>query len=210
MPEDAVVDLTHVRAVLLDMDGTLVESDAAVERAWRAWSREYGLAEEESLALAHGRPAESTARRLLPGLDDDAVHLAAQRQLDLQYDDLSDVHATTGAEELLGVLARRQLPWAVVTSADVRLARARLSAAGIDPPVLVTVEDVTAGKPDPEGYLLAARRLGVVPGECLVVEDSQPGIDAGRAAGMAVAALRGLPAEVPISDLGQLARLLAP
>jgi HAD superfamily hydrolase (TIGR01509 family) len=210
MPEDAVVDLTHVRAVLLDMDGTPVESDAAVERAWRAWSREYGLAEEESLALAHGRPAESTARRLLPGLDDDAVHLAAQRQLDLQYDDLSDVHATTGAEELLGVLARRQLPWAVVTSADVRLARARLSAAGIDPPVLVTVEDVTAGKPDPEGYLLAARRLGVVPGECLVVEDSQPGIDAGRAAGMAVAALRGLPAEVPISDLGQLARLLAP
>jgi HAD superfamily hydrolase (TIGR01509 family) len=209
MPEDAVVDLTHVRAVLLDMDGTLVESDAAVERAWRAWSREYGLAEEESLALAHGRPAESTARRLLPGLDDDAVHLAAQRQLDLQYDDLSDVHATTGAEELLGVLARRQLPWAVVTSADVRLARARLGAAGIDPPVLVSVEDVAAGKPDPEGYLLAARRLGVAPGECLVVEDSQPGIDAGRAAGMTVAALRGLPAEVPISDLGQLARLLA-
>jgi HAD superfamily hydrolase (TIGR01509 family) len=210
MPEDAVVDLTHVRAVLLDMDGTLVESDAAVERAWRAWSREYGLAEEESLALAHGRPAESTARRLLPALDDDAVLLAAQRQLDLQYDDLSDVHATTGAEELLGVLARRQLRWAVVTSADVRLARARLGAAGIDPPVLVTVEDVAAGKPDPEGYLLAARRLGVAPGECLVVEDSQPGIDAGRAAGMAVAALRGLPAEVPISDLGQLARLLAP
>jgi HAD superfamily hydrolase (TIGR01509 family) len=209
MPEDAVVDLTHVRAVLLDMDGTLVESDAAVERAWRAWSREYGLAEEESLALAHGRPAESTARRLLPALDDDAVLLAAQRQLDLQYDDLSDVHATTGAEELLGVLARRQLPWAVVTSADVRLARARLGAADIDPPVLVTVEDVAAGKPDPEGYLLAARRLGVAPGECLVVEDSQPGIDAGRAAGMAVAALRGLPAEVPISDLGQLARLLA-
>jgi HAD superfamily hydrolase (TIGR01509 family) len=204
------VDLTHVRAVLLDMDGTLVESDAAVERAWRAWSREYGLAEEESLALAHGRPAESTARRLLPALDDDAVLLAAQRQLDLQYDDLSDVHATTGAEELLGVLARRQLPWAVVTSADVRLARARLGAADIDPPVLVTVEDVATGKPDPEGYLLAARRLGVAPGECLVVEDSQPGINAGRAAGMTVAALRGLPAEVPISDLGQLARLLAP
>src|SRR3954469_11642498 len=105
MPEDAVVDLTHVRAVLLDMDGTLVESDAAVERAWRAWAREYGLAEEEALAPAHGRPAESTARRLLPALDDDAVLLAAQRQLDLQYDDLSDVHATPGAYELLDVLA---------------------------------------------------------------------------------------------------------
>ena len=210
MPEDAVVDLTRVRAVLLDMDGTLVESDAAVERAWRAWAREYGLAEEESLVLAHGRPAESTARHLLPGLDDDGVLLAAQRQLDLQYDDLSDVSATPGAHELLGVLAARQLPWAVVTSADVRLARARLGAAGIDPPVLVTVEDVSAGKPDPEGYLLAARRLAVPPRECLVVEDSEPGIDAGRAAGMTVAALRGLPAEVPLGDLGELARLLAP
>src|SRR3954471_14657428 len=97
MPEDAVVDLTHVRAVLLDMDGTLVESDAAVERAWRAWAREYGLAEQDTLALPHGHPSESPARRLLPTLDDDAVLLAAQRQLDLQYDDLSDVHAMDGA-----------------------------------------------------------------------------------------------------------------
>jgi HAD superfamily hydrolase (TIGR01509 family) len=204
------VDLKHVRAVLLDMDGTLVESDAAVERAWRAWAREYGLAEQDALALAHGHPSESTARRLLPALDDDAVLLAAQRQLDLQYDDLSDVHAMAGASELLDVLARRQLPWAVVTSADVRLARARLGAAGIDPPVLVTVEDVTAGKPDPEGYLLAARRLGVSPRGCLVVEDSQPGIDAGHAAGMAVAAVRGLTADVPLRDLGELARALVP
>jgi sugar-phosphatase len=210
MPEDAVVDLTHVRAVLLDMDGTLVESDAAVERAWRAWAREHGLSEGDALALAHGHPAESTARRLLPGLDDDAVLLAAQRQLDLQYDDLSDVHAMPGAHELLDVLARRQLPWAVVTSADIRLARARLGAAGIDAPVLVTVEDVAAGKPDPEGYLLAARRLGVPAEHCLVVEDSEPGIEAGRAAGMTVAAVRGLDAEVPLRNLGELAHALAP
>jgi sugar-phosphatase len=181
-----------------------------VERAWRTWAREYGLAEEEALALAHGHPSESTARRLLPRLDDDAVLLAAQRQLDLQYDDLSDVHATPGADELLDVIARQRLPWAVVTSADVRLARARLGAAGIDPPVLVTVEDVAAGKPDPEGYLLAARQLGVPPRDCLVVEDSQPGIDAGHAAGMAVAAVRGLAAEVPLRNLGELARAIAP
>jgi HAD superfamily hydrolase (TIGR01509 family) len=202
------VELTHVRAVLLDMDGTLVESDAAVERAWRAWAGEYGIPEEETLTLAHGHPSESTARRLLPELDDDAVLLAAQRQLDLQYDDLSDVHATPGALELLDVLALRGLPWAVVTSADVRLARARLGAARIDPPVLVTVEDVNTGKPDPEGCLLAARRLGVLPQDCLVVEDSEPGIAAGHAAGMTVAAVRGLAADVPLRDLGELARAL--
>jgi sugar-phosphatase len=208
MPEDARVDLTRLRAVLLDMDGTLVDSDGAVERAWRAWARQYGVREDEALALAHGHPSDATARRLLPGLDDDAVLTAAQRQLDLQYDDLADVRATPGAYELLDVLARRGLPWAVVTSADVRLARNRLAAAGIDAPVLVTVEDVSAGKPDPESYLLAARTLGVPPGDCLVVEDSEPGIRAGHAAGMTVAALRGLSADVTIEDLGELARLL--
>jgi HAD superfamily hydrolase (TIGR01509 family) len=208
MPQDAGVDLTDVQAVLLDMDGTLVGSDAAVERAWRAWAREYGVAEADALAMAHGHPSESTARRLLPSLDDDAVLAAAQRQMDLQYDDLSDVHALPGTDELLDVLARLQLAWAVVTSADVRLARARLGAAGITAPVLVTVEDVGAGKPDPEGYLLAARRLGVPPEHCLVVEDSEPGIAAGHAAGMRVAALRGLSADVPLKGLGDLAALL--
>jgi mannitol-1-/sugar-/sorbitol-6-phosphatase len=205
----ASVDLTRVRAVLLDMDGTLVDSDAAVERAWRVWAGEYGIPEEEALALAHGRPADATARRLLPGLGDDGVLAAAQRQLALQYDDLTDVHATAGAHELLAVLARRGLPWAVVTSADVRLARNRLAAAAIEAPVLVTVEDVSVGKPDPEGYLLAARRLGVAPADCLVVEDSVPGIEAGQAGGMIVAALRSLPADLTVRDLGELARRLS-
>jgi beta-phosphoglucomutase-like phosphatase (HAD superfamily) len=95
-----------------------------------------------------------------------------------------------------------------VTSADRRLARARLDAAGIAPPVLVTVEDVSRGKPDPEGFQLAARRLGVEPPACLVVEDSEPGIAAGRAAGMLVASLRGLPGDVVLRDLRELAELL--
>jgi HAD superfamily hydrolase (TIGR01509 family) len=207
--QDAGVDLFRVRAVLLDMDGTLVDSDAAVERAWVAWAGEYGIAPAATLDLAHGNPSLRTARLLLPGLDDGSVRAAAQRQLDLQYDDLSDVHAAAGAAELLAVLARRHLPWAVVTSADRRLARARLDAAGIAPPVLVTVEDVSAGKPDPEGYLLAARLLGVDPAACLVVEDSPPGLAAGQTAGMTVASLRGLPGDLVLRDLGQLADLLS-
>jgi mannitol-1-/sugar-/sorbitol-6-phosphatase len=208
VPEDAIVDLTGVRAVLLDMDGTLVDSDAAVERAWRSWAGEYGVAASAALDLAHGNPAERTARMLLPELDDVAVLAAAQRQLDLQYDDLSDVRAAPGAGDLLAVLARRGLPWAVVTSADHRLARARLDAAGIAAPVVVTVEDVCVGKPDPQGYLLAARLLGHEPSACLVVEDSEPGLAAGRAAGMILASLRGLPGDVVLRDLAQLADLL--
>lgn len=200
--------MTSVRAVLLDMDGTLVDSDASVERAWTTWSAEHGLDPAAVLAIAHGSPADRTVRRLLPALDDAIVAEAAQRQLDLQYDDLSDVVAAPGAPELLAALDRTGLPWAVVTSADVRLAKARLGAAGIDPPLLVTVEDVRRGKPDPEGYLLAAGRLGVNPAACLVVEDSEPGLAAGRAAGMRTAALRGLDGDLRLVDLAQLAHLL--
>jgi HAD superfamily hydrolase (TIGR01509 family) len=200
--------MTTVGAVLLDMDGTLVDSDASVERAWTTWSAEYGLDPDPVLAVAHGSPADRTVRRVLPALADVAVAAAAQRQLDLQYDDLADVVAAPGAADLLAALDRTGRPWAVVTSADVRLAKVRLGAAGIDPPLLVTVEDVRRGKPDPEGYLQAARRLGVDPAGCLVVEDSEPGLAAGRAAGMHTAALRGLDGDLRLDDLAQLAHLL--
>ncbi len=109
---------------------------------------------------------------------------------------------------MLAVLRRRRLPWAVVTSGDRRLARARLAAAAIDTPVLVTVDDVVAGKPHPEGYLLAARLLGVPPARCLVVEDSEPGLAAGRAAGAVTVALKGLDGDLAVTDLVGLARWL--
>jgi sugar-phosphatase len=197
------MDLTDVQAVLLDMDGTLVDSDAAVERAWRAWAGEYGVDVERALAIAPGSPAERTVRQLRPDLSDDRVVVAAARQLALQYEDLSDVTAAPGARELLAELDRLGLRWAVVTSADAKLARVRLAAAGLLVPVLITVEDVRAGKPDPEGYLLAARTLAAEPACCLVVEDAEPGVLAGQAAGATVAALKGVPA-----DLYQLTRLL--
>ncbi|PRY27630.1 HAD-IA family hydrolase [Pseudosporangium ferrugineum] len=199
------MDLTSIEAVLFDMDGTLVDSDAAVERAWRTWAAEYGADPAAVLAVAHGAPAGRTVHLVRPDLGEAAVTAAAARQLELQYDDLSDVVATPGAKELLAGL---RLPWAVVTSADVRLAKARLGAAGIDVPVLVTVEDIHAGKPDPEGYLRGAELLGVPAGRCLVVEDAEVGVTAGRAAGAVVAALKGLAADLSIRDLAELAVLL--
>jgi mannitol-1-/sugar-/sorbitol-6-phosphatase len=202
------MDLTDVQAVLLDMDGTLVDSDAAVERAWRTWAAEYGTDFERVLAIAHGSPAERTVRHVRPDLSAELVTAAAARQLALQYEDLSDVTAAPGARDLLAELDRLGLPWAVVTSADTKLARLRLAAAGLLVPVLITVEDVRAGKPDPEGYLLAARTLAVEPGRCLVVEDAEPGVLAGQAAGATVAALKGVPADLAIADLYQLTRLL--
>ena len=200
--------LTGIRAVLLDMDGTLVDSDAAVARAWRTWSAEYGVDPDRAVEAGHGRPAEATIRLLLPHLSDVEVAAAAERDHELQYDDLADVVAMPGADRLLSTLDSRGLPWAVVTSADQRLAKARLTAAGITPPLLVTVEDVRRGKPDPEGYLLAAARLGVEPRACLVVEDSPAGLAAGRRAGALTAALRGLAGDVSLDGLDQLTDLL--
>ncbi|GGS52165.1 hydrolase [Planobispora rosea] len=197
--------LEGVRAVLLDMDGTLVDSDAAVERSWRTWAVRYGLSEDAVVAAVHGYPAPASIRRLLPRLSGEELEEAAQVLLDLECADLDGVVAARGAGELLAVLAERAIPWAVVTGSGAGLAKARLAAAGITPPLLVSLDEVAVGKPDPEGYLMAAAELGVAPAACLAVEDSDPGIAAGRAAGMPVAALRGLSGDLPIAHLGELA-----
>ncbi|MBM2618171.1 HAD-IA family hydrolase [Actinoplanes sp. LDG1-06] len=190
------------------MDGTLVDSDGAVERSWLAWASEYGVDGREAYEMAHGSPSIATVRKLLPHLDEAAMVVASARQLELQYDDLSDVHATPGAHELLLLLTTRGIGWAVVTSADTRLAKARLNAAGIVAPVLVTTDDIAAGKPDPEGYRRAAELLGVDPADCLVVEDAEVGLQAGRAAGAHTAALRGLDGDLRLETLADLAAAL--
>ncbi|MFI6294569.1 HAD-IA family hydrolase [Nonomuraea sp. NPDC050790] len=202
------MNLTDVEAVLLDMDGTLVDTDRSVERAWTSWALEHGLEPEEVLAIAHGRPGEVTVRRLLPHLDEAAADASTARLQAIQHADMSGIVPGVGAAALLATLERRGLPWAVVTSADARTAKASLAIADIAPPLLLTLDDVTHGKPDPEGYLTAAARLGVDPARCLVVEDTAPGVAAGKAAGAVVAALKGVPADLAIDDLERLAALL--
>jgi HAD superfamily hydrolase (TIGR01509 family) len=200
--------LREVRAVLLDMDGTLVDSDADVERAWRTWAAEYGADVERVMAIQPGRAAESTVRIVAPHLDDAGVVEAARRQSELQIEDAPGTTPLPGARELLATLDELGLPWAVVTGAVRPLARARLAAAAITPPELVTVDEVAAGKPEPDGFLLAAARLAVEPGRCLVVEDAPAGIESGRRAGARVAALRGLSADLALADLHELTRML--
>jgi mannitol-1-/sugar-/sorbitol-6-phosphatase len=171
-----------VRAVLFDLDGVLVDSREATERVWLRWAGANGIGEDELRSAMHGVRSVEVVRTLRPELDAEAEGAWIEGT---QAGDVSGVRAIPGAAEALGALREDRV--AVVTSATRPLAAARLRAAGIEPPaVMVTAEDVSRGKPDPEGYVAAARRLGVEPEEALVVEDAPPGLAAGRAAGAAV------------------------
>ncbi|NUP15858.1 MAG: HAD family hydrolase [Streptomyces sp.] len=173
------------RALLLDMDGTLVNSDAVVERIWRDWSEQHGLDADEVMKVVHGRQGYASMAVLLPDRPMEQNHADNARMLALETADVEGVVPIAGAPEFLASL--RDVPHALVTSADVALATARMGAAGLGmPDVRVTAESVGASKPDPEGFLKGAAELGVAPGDCVVFEDSAAGIEAGRSAGMRV------------------------
>lgn len=121
--------------------------------------------------------------------------------------DVAGVVALPGAQELL---ARTDRPLAIVTSCTTALAQARLRAAGLpEPRVLVTADLITRGKPDPEPFLLGARRLDVAPDRCVVLEDAPAGIAAGRAAGATVIALRTTHPDDDLRDAHAVADSLA-
>jgi mannitol-1-/sugar-/sorbitol-6-phosphatase len=169
-------------AFLVDLDGVLVDSLAAATRSWTWWASRHHL-DPGPFIRAHGRPSREAIAELAPELDADAeAALVEEREIS----DTDSVVALPGAAALLAA-AR---PVAIVTSGGRRLAEARLRAAGLQrPEVLVSVDSVSCGKPNPEPYLFAAQRLGVSPDRCIVFEDAPAGVAAGKAAGMCVVAL---------------------
>ena len=194
-------DLTlPARGLLFDNDGVLVDSAAGVVRAWSRWAVEHGLDPAAVLAVVPGRRAADTVADLVDG--DVPASVAAITRYELE--DAAGTAAVPGVLDLVGQLDGA--PWAVVTSCTRELAHARLGAAGVRlPAVVVTAEDVTVGKPDPQGYLAAAARLGLAPADVLVLEDSVSGIAAGQSAGCLVVGIGddALPttADVVVRDL---------
>ncbi|MFF5809553.1 HAD-IA family hydrolase [Streptomyces sp. NPDC012746] len=173
------------KALLLDMDGTIVNSDAVVERCWRDWAVSHGLDPEAALKVVHGRQGYATMAILLPERPMEQNHAENAVMLARETADTDGVIPVGGAPEFMTAI--EGLPHALVTSADAALATARMSAASLPMPgVRVTAESVSASKPDPEGFLKGAAELGVDPAECVVFEDSGAGIAAGKAAGMRV------------------------
>ncbi|MHA3722666.1 HAD-IA family hydrolase [Leucobacter sp. HY1910] len=178
----------NVAALLFDIDGTLVGSIDTVEQVWRAWAKRRGMNADEILAVCHGRRSEDTLAEFLPAQEVPAA-LAELDALEHAY--AGNVSALPGTHTLLtGLAAETRQRWAAVTSGGRQVMLPRLVAAGLPvPDVFVAAEDVSRGKPDPEGYRMAAAALGVAPQDCLVLEDAPAGIGAGLAAGAHVLAV---------------------
>ena len=179
--------VTASRAVLLDVDGTLVDAIAGQRRIWGEWAARFGLDPASVYEVALRTRPLDTAAEVLPGHD-----AAAAVALFDELEDADAAHgqllAIEGAPALLtGLEASAGRRWALVTSnAEHRVAR-RFARLGLPlPPVIIDNAATTAGKPAADPYLLAADRLGVPAGDCLVIEDSPSGVAAGLAAGMTV------------------------
>ncbi|MCU1404122.1 MAG: HAD-superfamily hydrolase, subfamily variant 3 [Glaciihabitans sp.] len=193
-------------AILFDMDGTLIDSTPAVERSWAKWGAERGLAPDFRNGV-HGQPASQIVASLVPA---DQFAAASQRILDIEVAEVADIVVLAGAADALASIPQPRK--AIVTSCSRPLASARITASGlVAPAVVITFDDVTHGKPDPEPFVRGAEALGFDPRECLVVEDAVAGLASGRAAGCATLGIVGthaaseLDADYLVTTLAELA-----
>jgi HAD superfamily hydrolase (TIGR01509 family) len=179
-----------VTAAIFDMDGVLIDSGAHHRHAWRTLLAELGTepAHPEHWRLTIGRPSEEAIPLLLGRRVSDAeARRLARRKRDLYQERAqAGMEPVPGVPEFLHALERQHVPRAVGTSASRWDAERLLDDLGLlrffD--VVVTADDVMLGKPDPEVWAQAARRLRVMPAHCVVFEDAPVGIQAARAAGM--------------------------
>ena len=196
--------------LLLDMDGTLIDSGPAVERSWNTLFSEVGV-DIEFGAQHHGKPARQVLGEVLPGLGEDELAAAHHRVEQLEISDVDEIVVLPGSERLLGELdaAAETLgrpTWTIVTSCTRDLFEARWARTGLPVPAgLVTADQVTRGKPDPEPYLLGAERLGADPAASIVIEDSIGGLRSGASAGSRTVAVT---STTPAGDLAPLADAL--
>lgn len=201
------------RAVLWDLDGTLVDSEEYHWQSWRDTLAPEGLSITHDQFLASfGKKNDPIMREWLGAgyTPERAVRLADAKEAD--YRRLVSVHGLTalpGAREWLTALHAAGWKQAIVTSAPKANADVMLRALDMTPlfEAVVTAEDVSHGKPDPEVFLTGASRVGVPPSRCIVVEDAAAGIEGARRAGMksiGVSSRIALAADLVVGSLTQL------
>ncbi len=177
-------------AVILDMDGLMLDSERMARDAWRRALADWGLALPDSLYFQLiGREAADTkailARAFGPSLPVDDAYARKQQYLDEAI--MRDgIPTKPGLHALLDALDVRGIRKAVASSTHRRFVAQKLQLTGLSGrfDAIACGDEVPLGKPAPDVFLLAAKRLGVPAHECVVLEDSEAGIRAARAAGM--------------------------
>nr|WP_281432956.1 HAD-IA family hydrolase [Aestuariivirga litoralis] len=165
------------------MDGTLIDSSAAMARIWGGWLTRHGLDAASIIPKIHGMRAADTIRQFnLKGVDPEAQSKVIEIE---ETEDTAGVFALPGAADFLAAIPKGK--WALVTSAPIKLAHARLKAAGLPiPEIAVYGEDVKIGKPNPRPFTLGAELLGISNPACVAFEDSGAGVASAAAAGSQV------------------------
>ncbi|TLN10261.1 HAD family phosphatase [bacterium] len=183
---EGLIDSWGVKCVILDLDGTLVDTLEMHVEAFLRVAKEVGI--EASRALIEqnmGRTPKDILSTIVPGIQGPRLALYAQRKEDVLMGLIEDAHPLPGAVELLGRLKRSGLPMVLASSTTLRNVRKILQVAGLACYIdrMVTAEDIVVGKPDPEIFIKAVAKGGSDPRHSLVIGDSVHDIAGAMGAG---------------------------